>query len=99
VAPPGHRLVLAAAAVGTPVNLALPTPEDVHTKVAPAAVLAALYRRPTHFLLVLLADLMLAQLEVGVLLVLLRAAVRQVALEPHFKWPAAAALVAILQEQ
>ena len=36
---------------------------------------------------------------VGVLLVLLRAAVRQVALEPHFKWPAAAALVAILQEQ
>ena len=90
---------MVAAAADMLLPLAVLTPEDVHTKVAPAAVLAALYRRPTHFLLVLLADLMLAQLEVGVLLVLLRAAVRQVALEPHFKWPAAAALVAILQEQ
>jgi hypothetical protein len=42
---------------------------------------------------------MLAQLEVGVLAVLLRAAAQRVVLEPLFRWAAVAALVATLQGQ
>jgi hypothetical protein len=97
--PLAEHLVLAAVAVPLRLRLLTEIRADAHTKAALGAVLAVALVLAVPLLLVVLADLMLGQLEVVLLVALLVAAAQRVVLEPLSKWAAAAALAVILREQ